>query len=209
AAGAVKSRHWRHDDPRAVGHVMQAEAQLVPARPGTQHPPIGFLRPDLRQIVDAAMRAADAVDKSDMHLVHRVLEALQPVARHELRLVLDEPLGLRRRIGRKGRRRALTEIGKDETEMFPRRIAAHPHLAGNARLLRRLLDALPAVLEFPAVIDAADVPAFDPAQMHLRAAMRAAVIYDLRLRGLSPVERDILAQDAVGFGMSFRRSLAV
>ena len=143
-----------------------------------------------------------------MHLVHRVLEALQPVARHELRLVLDEPLGLRRRVGREGRRRALAEIGKDETEMFPRRIAADPHLAGKARLLRRLLDALSTALEFPAVIDAADVVAFDPAQMHLRAAMRAAVIDDLRLPGLSPVEREILAHDADRFGMPFRQILA-
>src|SRR5262249_41950280 len=152
-----------------------------------KHAPIRLLRADLRQIVDAAMRAADAVHKRDMHLVHRVLEALQPVARHELRLVLDEPLDLRRWIGREGGRRALAEIGEDEPQMSPRRIAADPHLAGEPRFLGRLLDALPAALEFPAVIDAADVVALDPAQMHLRAAMRAAVIDDLRMPGLAAI----------------------
>src|SRR5205085_3858316 len=137
----------------------------------------------------------------------RVLKALQPVARHELRLVFDEPLGLRCRVGWESGRRALAEIGKDEPEMFPRRIAADPHLAGKARLLGRLLDALPAALEFPAVIDAADVVAFDPAQMHLRAAMRAAVVDDLRMARLAAVEREILAHDADRFGMSRRQIL--
>ena len=68
--------------------------------------------------------------------------------------------------------------------MFARRIGADPHLAGEARLLGRLLDALAAAVEFPAVIDAADVVVLDPAEMHRRAAMRTALVDDLRLAGL-------------------------
>ncbi len=127
------------------------------------------------------MRAADAVDKGDMHLVHRILETLQPVARHELGLGLDQPFGNGCRVGREGRRLALSEIGVDEAEIFAGRIAADPHLAGKPRLLGRLFEALPGAVEFPAVIDAADVVALDPAQMHLSAAVRTAVIDDLRM----------------------------
>src|ERR1043166_6543780 len=152
------------------------------------------------------MRAADTVHKSDMHLVHRVLEALQPVARHEVRLVLDEPFGLRRRVGRESRRHALAEIGKDKPEMFPRRIAADADLAGKAGFLGRLLDALPAALEFPAVIDATDIVALDPSQMHLRAAVRAAIIDDLRLPGLAAIEREILAHERIGLACPLDRS---
>ena len=142
-----------------------------------------------------------------MHLVHRVLEALQPVARHELGLVLDQPFAERRRVGRKGRRRPLAEIGEDDAEMLARRIGPDLDLAGEPGLLGRLLDALPGAVEFPAMIDAADIVALDPAQMHLRAAMRAAIGDHLRLAGCAAIKREILAHHADRFGVPLRQIL--
>src|SRR6185437_7064203 len=100
------------------------------------------------------------------------------------------------RIGREGRLRALAEIPEDEPHRLARRIGADAHLAGEPRLFGGLLVALAGAVEFPAVIDAAYVVTFDPAEMHLRAAMRATIVDDLRGAALAAIDREILAHDA-------------
>ena len=83
---------------------------------------------------------------------------------------------------REWRRLAVAEITKDEAKIFLRRIGLDPDLAGKARLLGGLFDALAGAIELPAVIDAADAVVFDPAEMHRRAAVRAPIGDDLRCR---------------------------
>jgi len=88
------------------------------------------------------------------------------------------------------------------------RIGADLHLAGKPRLFGRLLYALSGAVELPAVIDAAYVVALDPAEMHLRAAVRTAIGDDLRLAALAAVQREILAHDPDRLGPALRQILA-
>src|ERR1700680_578678 len=132
------------------------------------------------------MRAAGLVGEGDMHLVHAVLEALQVIAGHGLDVPdLDQAFARAVRKMRERRRLAGAEIAEDEAQIFAGRISAQLHLAGKARFLGRLIDALAATVEFPAVIDATDGVLLDPAEMQRRAAMRAVVIDDLRLAGMA------------------------
>ncbi len=149
------------------------------------------------------MTAARRVDKGDVHLVHRILKTLQVVAGHGLdRPGLDQSVVRRDRVGREVGRLARPEIAEHEAHMLARRPRADPHLAGEARLRGGLFNALACAVEFPAVIDASDVVILDPAEMHLRTAMRAAVGNDLRPPGAAAVERVILAHDADGLGFA-------
>src|SRR6516165_395728 len=103
------------------------------------------------------LRAAGLVGEGDMHLVHAVLEALQIIAGHVLNAPhLDHPVARAMRKMRKRRRLAVAEIAEDQAEMLAGRIGTDLHLAGKARFLGRLLDALAGAVELPAVIDAAD-----------------------------------------------------
>src|SRR5262245_39250150 len=143
------------------------------------------------------MRAAGLMGEGDVDLVHAVLEALQVVAGHVLRIPdLDEARRVPVWEMRERRRVALAEIGEDEIEIFARRIGLQRHLAGEPRFLGRLLDALAATVKFPAVIDAADRLVLDPAEMQRRTAMRAAIGDDLRRARLRTVDREVLAHDA-------------
>src|SRR5262249_49881586 len=143
------------------------------------------------------------------HLVHAVLEALQIIAGDVLGVPdLDEARRRAMREMREGRRRAVSEISEDKTEILARRVGRDPHLAGEARLLRRLLHALPRAIVLPAVIDAADAVLLDPAEVNRRAAMRTPVGDDLRLAGRAAVERIILAHDAHRLGLAGRQVLA-
>src|ERR1700730_10188182 len=110
------------------------------------------------------MRAAGLVGERHMHLVHAVLEALQIIAGHVLDVPdLDQALGCAVREMREGWRLASAEIAEDQAEIFARRISADSHLAGKARLLGGLFQALPGTVELPAVVDAADAVVLDPA----------------------------------------------
>src|SRR6267142_1713069 len=116
-----------------------------------------------------------------------------------------EPPG---RIRRKRRRRALAEVREDEPHAFLRRIAARGHLAREVRVLGRHLYALAAAVELPAVIQAAQRVALDPAEVQLRAAVRAAVVHYLGAARLAAVERVVLAHDADRLGMCLRQVFA-
>ena len=187
AADAVHAGKRRHDHPRQVRRVMQGVPHLARlARAMAQHAPIGFFRGDDRQVGgQLCVRAAGLMGEGDVHLVHAVLKALQIIAGHVLDVPdLDQAFGRAVRKMRKRRRLAGAEIAEDEAQIFAGRISAQLHLAGKARFLGRLIDALAAAVELPAVIDATDAVLFDPAKMQRRAAMRAMVIDDLRLAGM-------------------------
>src|SRR5262245_40671053 len=143
------------------------------------------------------MRAAGLMREGDVDLVHAVLEALQVVAGHVLRIPgLDEARRVPVWEVRERRRVVVAEIGEDEIEIFARRIGLQRHLAGESRFLGRLLDALAATVKFPAVIDAADRLVIDPAEMQRGTAMRAAIGDDVWHACSCAVSREILAHNA-------------
>src|SRR5215472_6871491 len=118
------------------------------------------------------MRAARQVNEGDVHFIHAVLKTLQVIAWH----LLDVPkiydrVGLLAGEWRKRRRFALAEICEDQSHVFAGRIVTDLHFLRKAGVLRGLLDALARAIKFPAVVNATDVVALHPAQMHLRAAM--------------------------------------
>src|SRR2546421_4529675 len=143
------------------------------------------------------MRAARPVHESHVHLVGAVLIALKPVARHLFDVPAMNEAGLARgRERREGRRLALAKISEHQTQVLARRITRRSYLAREARIFGRHLDALPAAIEFPAVVEAAHGVALHPAEMKLGAAVRAAVIEDVRAAALAAVQRVVLAHDA-------------
>src|SRR5262249_21327017 len=155
------------------------------------------------------MRAAGLMCGSDMDFRHDCLKTLQVVAGH----LLDIPNLDEARRGpvwkmREWRRLAVAEIGEYEIETFARRIGLQGHLAGEPCFLGRLLDALAAMVKFPAVIDAADRLTLDPAEMQRCAAMRAAIGDDLRHARLRAVDREVLAHDAQRLGAAHRQVAA-
>ena len=163
AARAVEPGHRRHDDPRTVRPVMQADPDLVAARPGAQHAPLLSLRRRSAAGRRCRNAAADPVDEGDMHLVHRVLEACSQL--HGTSWVWFSISPSSDRAGRSGRAAAPPRRNRRRRRRdAPRRIGPDPDLAGEPGLLGRLLVALPGAVEFPAVIDAADIVALDPAR---------------------------------------------
>ena len=92
--------------------------------------------------------------------------------------------------------------------MFARRIGADAHLAREAFFLRRLFDALTGTIEFPAMIDATDVVALDPSQMHQRETMRTTRVDQMDCSRRAAIEREILAHDSNGLCFSRRDILA-
>ncbi len=144
-----------------------------------------------------------------MHLVGAVLVALQPVARHGLGIPdVDQARVARRREGRERRRFAFAEVGEDQPHVLARRVTFRRHLAREVRILRGHLDALAGAVELPAVVQAAQRIAFDPAEMQRRAAMRAAIVEHLGAARFAAVERVVLAHDADRPGVALRQVFA-
>ena len=202
--------HGRHDHSSDVRHVMQTAPHL-PVRAGSEaeHAPIRLFRAHHREISDIFVGAAGAVHEGDVRLIHAVLKALQIIAGHGFDVPqIDDRIRPFARIWRKLRRIAFAEIGKDEAHVFARRIASDPDFAREAGILRGLLDALACAVILPAVVNATDVVAFHPAQVHLRAAMRAAIIDHLGAARFAAIERIIHAHDTDRFCFAFRKILA-
>src|SRR5262249_5632409 len=122
---------------------------------------------------------------------------------------IDDAFAGRLGIRRPRRRLTLAEIGEDQAEVLARRVDRKPDLAAETLQLGRLLDALAAAVVLPAVVDAADVVVLDPAEMHHRAAVRAALGDHLRLAGVPAIERVVLAHDADRPGAPSRQVGAV
>src|ERR1051326_2230138 len=113
--------------------------------------------------------------EGNVDLVHAVLKALQVIARHVLGVPdLNQPFGLAMGKMREQRRFAVAEIGKHQVEIFARGKSLERHFAGETGFLGGLMNALPELIELPAVIDATDRIVLDPAEMQRRAAMRTA-----------------------------------
>jgi hypothetical protein len=182
AAHSVHARHRRHEHARDVGHVVQAAPHFaIGARPRAKHAPAGFFCADNRQILNFRMRSARAVHEGDVHFIHAVLKALEIIAGHRLDVPqIDKSVRPLARVWRELRRIAFAEVGKDQAHVLARRVASGFDFLSKAGILRGLLDALAGAVELPPMIDAANVITFYPSEMQLRAAMRAAVVHDLR-----------------------------
>src|SRR5260370_396408 len=102
----------------------------------------------------------------------------------------------RRREGRERRCSGFAEVGEDQPHVLARRVTFRRHLAREVRIRRGHLDALAGAVELPAVVQAAQRIAFDPAEMQRRAAMRAAIVEHLGAARFAAVERVVLAHDA-------------
>ncbi len=92
--------------------------------------------------------------------------------------------------------RALAEEGEDQPEIFTHRPGAQRDLLAEGVFLCRLLDAVAVRRELPAVIEAAQRIAFDPAGREPRAAMRADGIDEMGGAALAAVEGELFAHDA-------------
>src|SRR5215469_3223229 len=90
-------------------------------------------------------------------------------------VVLQDSLSLQLWKSNHRRRRALSKVSKDQTQIFFGRVAAYADLSGKAYILGGLLHALARTIVFPAVIEAANAVAFHPAYGELGSAVRAAV----------------------------------
>src|SRR5215471_12561288 len=102
------------------------------------------------------------------------------------------------------RRRALAQIGEDQADRFSCRIRRHPNSAAERLRLGWLLGALTGRVEGPAVISARDLLASHGAGRELRPAVRAPVHRDVGLPALAAIEREPLAHDLDGDGLSLR-----
>ena len=126
-----------------------------------------------------------AVHEADMAHVERVLEILEVVAIAAVGIDLDHAVEmLELGMARELRRLAFAEEGEDQPEIFAHRVGRDRDLVAEGVLLGRLLEAAPVGRELPAVIEAAQRVALDPAGRELRAAVRATRIDQMRLAGL-------------------------
>ncbi len=149
---------------------------------------------DLGDLVQAIRLGRDAMDEMDVRFVEVVLDALEVVARHQVAVDRDVAVRLLDLgIAREGRRLAIAEIGEDEAHVLAQRIGRHLDLGGEGRALGRLLEALAGAVIEPAVIEAADAVALDPAVDERGLAMGTAVDQQMRRAALAAIEREIFA----------------
>src|SRR5262249_18951596 len=85
---------------------------------------------------------------------------------------------------------------EDEPQVLLGRITGDLDSGGEARIFGGHLDALAGGVVLPAVVEAADTIALDPAGRELRAPVRAARRDDVRGATLAAVEREVFAHDA-------------
>jgi hypothetical protein len=78
------------------------------------------------------------------------------------------------------------------------RIAGDPDVGHTGIAFRWALRALPAAVELPAVIHAADALALDPAGVQRAQPVRAAPAHQIGPAALAAVQGEVLAQDAHG-----------
>ena len=184
---AVGGKQEMRDLGLAAGHIeggAHAIPQLLPGH-------VGALQGDLG--IDRGM------ERDGMHLIDRVLGALQPIA------MFDEGadraraiLAKQQIVARQRRRRIGAEIGEDQTRDLFGGIGGLMHLVGERAIGRfgRHLDAAPVGGEFPAMIAAADPVGLDTAEFERGAAMRAGAIEQADAARSGAKQNEILAQDA-------------
>src|SRR5262249_23652202 len=148
-----------------------------------------LLAPDPRRVHLAVEGIAQAaVDEADVSSVERIFQVLEVIATSPEGIRLQQAHRvLELRVARQGRRPERSsiaavspaEVGEDQPEILLAGITADPHLAGEAGVLGRLLHALAGLIVFPAVVEAADAVALDPAGRELRASVGAARVEEV------------------------------
>jgi hypothetical protein len=130
-----------------------------------------------------------------MERVASVIEAVEIVARADERFYFKNACGFKfRKPGQFGLS-AFAKVSKDKPEIFAGRVACDPHVFDEARRLGGLIGAFTPAVVFPAVIEATDAVAFDPADRKPSAPMRATRADDERRAALATVQGKILAHD--------------
>ena len=130
------------------------------------------------------------------HIGH-VLQIVEEVAWPNIGIAMSiDPGFLEVRIARKFGRRALTQIGEDQAQIFVDRVGAQSHLVAERHGLRRLLDASALAVEFPAVIEAAN-----PIALYLAGGKQHGTVWTARLGQagysvLTTIQIEVLAHDA-------------
>ncbi len=159
----------------AVGHQDVRTAHGVAAPAQAQYAIRGLLAAKLGDLVietDIGELGA-RVDEVEMGLVHAVLELAEeapapPAFPHLGKAIAGEDVELG-----KGGRLAGPEIGEDEAEILAHGPGGDAHPVCEAVALRRLVDAAPLGVVFPAVIEAADALALDAPDREFESAVGA------------------------------------
>ncbi len=144
-----------------------------------------------------------------MHRVEGVLLALEPVARKlGERDITRDVVGCERLPERQDRGRRRTEVGEHQPLEFLHGVAGDLHLLLETpvrvhRLLEGLLDALPRLVHHPAVVHAAKAVLLRDAVGEIDPAVGAEPFDKAHRAGPVPVEDEVLAEDADGFGGAF------
>src|SRR6185503_16556011 len=113
-----------------------------------------------------------AVGEVDVDRV--VVDVVEEVAVPDVGVMEQDPLALESRVARHWGRLALPEIGEDQAQILLRGVASNADPLAEGHGLGRLIDALAVRAVFPAVVDAAQPLAFDPARRELRQSVGAA-----------------------------------
>ena len=183
-----------------VEHVRHAELRhahlLRPARVDG-YAPAALLGIHERAVGHAVVGAGvSAMDESRVGQVGAVLGVVEEVAAALVAVPLEDAFeALEVRIAGQQRRLALAEISEHEAQVLLAGVRADLHLVGEGFRLGGLLDALPGVVVFPAVIEAAHGVALDPAGGKLCPAVGAARIEEVRAASGPAVQRVVDVHD--------------
>src|ERR1700686_5162904 len=98
-----------------------------------------------------------------MERITSIIEAVEIVARAHEHFDFENACGFKLRKSRQRWRLAAGEVSKDKPEVFAGRVTFDPHTLGEPHGLSGLIDASTPAVVFPAVIEATNAIAFDPA----------------------------------------------
>jgi hypothetical protein len=132
--------------------------------------------------------------KSTVHAVHavfKILEKIHPAIGdfHHAKCIVI----LENRIPRQLGYFTVTQIGKNQTEIFPNRITEHPNVTGKLVRLCWLLNTLAIFVIHPAVIKTADAIAFYPTDAKVSAPVFAARPHKVRYSRFAAIQCEVLA----------------
>src|SRR5581483_3656542 len=184
-------------DVEDVGHHVVGEPNAGRARRSAHKAVFGLLGGHDRNVDEAMVRERrPSVHESDVGRVDAVLDAVEIIARPNVAARRSDPTRLEVRISRERRRLPCAEIRKDEAEILLDRVAPDPNALAEGVRLRRLLDAPPVRAVAPAMVEAPDVIALDPARRKLRSAVSATEGDAVGPPAFTTIQRDVLAHDA-------------
>src|SRR5580704_9358090 len=115
-----------------------------------------------------------------MERIASIIEAVEIVARADERFYFKNACGFKfRKPGQRGLS-PFAKVNEDKPEIFAGRVACDPHVFDEVRRLGGLIGAFTPAVVFPAVIEATDAIAFNPADRKPGAPMRTARADDER-----------------------------